>query len=85
MAFVASDRVDALARAAAGELLGPTDIAALWHISKSRFYQLERAGVFDLFKVTPAIGRHCFSGARVHRHLQGEVLEPVFGRRRRAS
>lgn len=76
------DRAAALARAAAGELLGPTDIAAIWSIGKSRFYQLLAEGEFDIFKVTPAIGPRCFSGVKVHRYIQGEPLErPLFGRK----
>jgi hypothetical protein len=72
----------AIARAAAGELLGPTDMAAIWRIHKSRFSVLNRAGMFDAFKVKPAIGPKCFSGVLVHRYLQGEpVYEPTFGRK----
>lgn len=80
-----SDRAEVLARAAAGELLGPTDIAAIWRIGRSRFTLLNRRGAFDSFKVRPAIGPRCFSGVKVHRYLSGEaVYEPTFGRKRRA-
>lgn len=83
---VPSDREEALARAARGELLGPMDIAAIWRIGRSRFNALNQQGVFEVFKVRPAIGPRCFSGARVHRYIQGERLEePTFGRKRRAS
>lgn len=73
----------AQARAAAGELLGPTDIAAIFRIRKSRFAILNAQGAFDAFKVKPAIGPKCFSGVLVHRYLCGEpVYEPTFGRKR---
>lgn len=81
-----TDRTAALARAAAGEILGPMDIAAIFDIGRSRFHALNRAGAFECFKLRPAIGPRCFSGAKVHRYIQGERLEePVFGRKRRAS
>lgn len=77
-----STRAEALARAAAGELLGPQDIAAIWRIGRSRFHVLNRRGDFDVFKVKPAIGPRCFSGARVHRYLQAEPPDaPIFGRK----
>jgi hypothetical protein len=73
----------ALARAAAGELLGPADIAAIWRIGHSQFNRLNRAHAFDAFKVKPAIGRMCFSGTLVYRHVNGEPMyEPSFGRKR---
>jgi hypothetical protein len=84
---VVSDRADALARAAAGELLAPMDIAALFRIGPSRFYALNNLGRFDFLKVKPAIGPRCFSGTKVYRYLQGESVEaPVFSRKaQRAS
>jgi hypothetical protein len=73
----------ALAKAAAGELLGPTEMAAIFGIGASRFGQLNRAGAFDAFKVRPAIGPRCYSGVLVHRYVSGEaVYEPTFGRKR---
>ena len=81
---MATDRAEALARAAAGELLTGMDIAGIWGIGPSRFHALNQQGAFDLFKVKPAIGPRCFSGAKVHRYLQGEPIEePIFGRTRR--
>ena len=75
----------ALAKAAAGELLGPTDIAAIWRIKRSRFHALEKAGAFDSFKVKPAIGPKQFSGVLVHKYLAGQPLYiPSFGRKQRA-
>ena len=72
-----------LARAAAGELLGPADISAIWRIGHSQFHRLNKSHAFDAFKVTPAIGPRCFSGTRVHRYVSGEpVYEPTFGRKR---
>ena len=87
---VPTDRTQALARAAAGELLGPMDMASIWGIGPSRFNALNQAGKFDGFKVKPAIGPRCFSGVKVHRYLQGEDIEEtsppgrtVFDRQRR--
>jgi len=78
----AGPRSVALARAAAGELLGPRDIAAIWGFGHSRFAVLNAQGAFDFLKVSPAIGPRCFSGVKVTRYLAGEPLErPVFGRK----
>jgi len=76
-------RRDAMARAAAGELLGPTDMMAIWGLRHSRFGLLLAQGAFDAFKVKPAITPKCFSGVLVSRYLRGEaVYEPTFGRKR---
>ena len=75
----------AIAKAAAGALLGPTDIAAIWRIKHARFAVLNKQGAFEQFKVRPAIGPKCFRGTLVHRYLTGEpVYEPTFGRKRAA-
>jgi hypothetical protein len=77
----------ALAMAAAGELLGASDLAAIFRLGPSRFHQLAKRGAFDLFKTHPPIGPRCYSGVLVHRYVSGEtVYEPSFGRKRhRAS
>jgi hypothetical protein len=82
-----SDRADALARAQAGELLGPMDVAALMGRGPSSFNALNAQGVYDFLKVRPAIGPKCFSGTKVYRYIQGEPMidEPVFGRKRRQA
>jgi hypothetical protein len=72
----------AIARAAAGELLGPADIQAIWRIGRTQFFRLNRLHAFDQFKVFPAVGPKCFSGTRVTRYLAGEALDSSFGRRR---
>ena len=75
----------ALARAAAGELLGPTELAAILRLKKSSFHARAKAGDFDHLKTRPAIGTKCYSGVLITRWLQGEpVYEPSFGRKRRA-
>jgi hypothetical protein len=80
-----SNREEALARAQAGELLGPMDVAALVGKGPSRFNALNQQGKYDFLKVKPAIGPRCFSGAKVYRYVQGEleVEEPIFGRKAR--
>jgi len=73
----------AIARAAAGELLGPTDLAAILHLKKSRFHLLAKTGQFDHLKTKPPIGPKCYSGVLVTKWLAGEVVdEPsrFFGR-----
>jgi hypothetical protein len=81
-----TNRTDALARAAAGELLAPMDIAAIFYIGRSRFGLLNQQGAFDFLKVKPAIGPRCFSGHKVHRYLLGELVEePIFGRKARRA
>jgi hypothetical protein len=75
----------ALARAAAGYLLGPTELAAILRIKRSQFAKLNKQGAFNHLKTRPALGPKCFSGVLVHKFLSGEpVYEPTFGRRRRA-
>jgi hypothetical protein len=73
----------AIARAAAGELLGPADIQAIWRIGRTQFFRLNHLHAFDSFKVFPAVGPKCFSGSRVYRYLTGEALDSSFGRRAR--
>jgi len=73
----------ARARAQTGELLGPTEFAAILQIKKSRFHVLAKAGAFDAFKVRPALGPKCYSGVLITRWLQGEAVAPTFGRSRR--
>lgn len=69
-----------------GPLLNANEMAALWQITKSRFYRLAKTGAFDLFKVTPTISPRCYSKALVARHLAGEPLDRArtFGRKRSA-
>ncbi len=77
------DAGEALARAQAGALLGPTELAAILQIKKSRFHVLAKTGAFDHLKVRPTIGPKCYSGVLITRWLQGEpVYEPTFGRKR---
>jgi hypothetical protein len=78
--------VDALARAQAGELLGPADIMAIFHLSQSAFYRRKARGDFDHLMVRGhTVGTHVFSGVLVHRYVSGEaVYEPTFGRKRGA-
>jgi hypothetical protein len=64
----------AIARAAAGELLGPTDIQAIWRIRRTQFHRLNRMHAFDQFRVHPAVGPKCFSGTLITRYLAGESL-----------
>jgi hypothetical protein len=76
---------DAMARAAAGELLGPRDMAAIFRIRYSRFNALDKQHAWDQFKVRPAIGPRCYSGYLVARYLKGEPLYvPTFGKKRQA-
>jgi hypothetical protein len=72
----------ALARAQAGELLGPADMAAIWRIGPTQFTKLRKQGAFNRFMVKNPIGRCCFSGTLVYRHVCGEAeYVPTFGRR----
>ena len=65
----------AIARAAAGELLGPADIQAIWRIGRTQFHRLNRLHAFDAFRVHPAVGWKCFSGTLITRYLAGEALD----------
>jgi hypothetical protein len=76
---------DAMARAAAGELLGPRDMAAIFKIKYSRFNALDKQHAWDQFKVRPALGPKQYSGVLVTKYLAGEPLyAPTFGRKRAA-
>lgn len=66
---------DAIARAAAGELLGPADMQAIWKISPTHFRRLKRLRLFDSFLVHPPIGVKCYSGILVTRYLAGELID----------
>jgi hypothetical protein len=85
-AIVDSACAAALARAAAGELLGPVDMMAIFHLSQSAYYRHKARGDFNHLLVRgPAIGTHCYSGVLVHRYVSGDaVYEPTFGRKRGA-
>jgi hypothetical protein len=75
-----------LARASAGALLGPADMAVIYGFSLAHFYRLNKQGTFDFLKVRPPLGPKCFSGVLVSRHVSGElVYEPTFGRKRRSA
>lgn len=71
---VTSPARTAIARAAAGELLGPSDIQAIWRIGRSQFHRLNQQKAFDQFRVHPAVGPKCFSGYLITRYLAGESL-----------
>lgn len=76
----------AVDRARTGAIIGPSDMAAIFGYSASRFYELNRLGSFDAFKCTPAIGPRCFSGALVTRYLAGDpIFEATFGKKRMAK
>lgn len=77
------EAAEALTRAQAGALLGPTELAAILQIKKSRFHVLAKTGAFDHLKVRPAIGPRCYSGVLITRWLEGQpVYEPTFGGKR---
>ena len=83
-AIVDSACAAALARAAAGELLGPVDMMAIFHLSSSAYYRHKARGDFNHLLVRgPAIGTHCYSGTLVHKYVTGQVVfEASFGRKR---
>jgi hypothetical protein len=82
--LVESTCAAALARAKAGELLGPADMMAIFHLSSSAYYRRKTRGEFNHLMVRgPAVGTHCYSGVLVHRYVSGDaVYEPTFGRKR---
>jgi hypothetical protein len=77
------NRRDAIARAAAGELLGPADIQAIFAIRKSRYYELEAEHAFDQFRVHPPIGPKCFSGSLITEYLKGKPVYSTAAQRSR--
>jgi len=77
---------DALARARAGQLLGPEEMIALWRVVPSTYYRMRKQGAFDQFLVRGKVGTRarCYSGVLVARYFDGQaVFEPSFGRRSR--
>lgn len=75
----------ALARAAAGSLLSRSELAAILRMSPDRFRISERLGDFARFRVKQPVGKYCYSGVLVHRHVTGDaVYVPTFGRTRSA-
>jgi hypothetical protein len=85
--LVASTCAVALARAKAGELLGPHDLMAIFHLKPSRFYELKQRGEFDRFLVhRPIAGRAAYAGVLVYRHVTGDAVEApsTFSRKRGA-
>jgi hypothetical protein len=74
---------EAIARAKAGELLGPRDMMAIWRIGATQYARMKHRGDFDRLKTQHPIGTRIYSGVLVARFLAGEPLyEPTFGRRR---
>lgn len=70
-----------------GPYLNARELARIFGLTLNAFYKHARAGAYDAFKVTPAIGPRCYSKQIVLRHLAGEdVRRPVgsFGRKRSA-
>jgi hypothetical protein len=76
----------AVEHARTGALISPDEMALIFHYRPSRFYQLNREGAFNAFKVIPAIGARCFSGTLVTRYLAGDpVFASVMSRRTSAG
>jgi hypothetical protein len=81
-------RQRAIDLAHAGLPLSAKEMALIFRMDVSTFHKKAKLGAFDDFRLRPALGTKHFSGARVARHLNGEVLEPParhFGRTRKAS
>jgi hypothetical protein len=75
------------ARAARGELLTPHDMAEIFRMSAGQFSYWAKRGKFESFRVKAAVGRACYSGVLVQRHLNGEEVNAyvsTFGRKRHA-
>lgn len=66
-------------------LIGAAVLAAVFGIGVSQVHKNAKRGLYDAFKVTPALGPKCYSGILLARYLKGEPLYvPTFGRRKRA-
>jgi hypothetical protein len=69
----------AFLKAQRGQPLTPADMMAIYGITRNAFWSHRHE--YDRFKLNPAIGRACYSGVLVYRHLTGQPLyEPTFGR-----
>lgn len=69
----------AFEKARRGQPLTPADMMAIYGTSSTQFWA--HRSEFERFKLNPPIGRACYSGVLVYRHLTGQPLyEPTFGR-----
>lgn len=76
--------LDVMARARAGDLLGPADMMVLFRMSTATFYRCRARGDFDFLKTQHPIGTHIYAGVLVARLLAAEPLyEQTFSRKRR--
>jgi hypothetical protein len=72
---------EAIARAKAGQLLGPRDMMAIWRISHTTYAKMKHRGDFVRLQTQHPIGTRIYSGVLVARLLAGETIyEPTFGR-----
>jgi hypothetical protein len=76
----------ALAKCKDGALLTAADMREIFALGRTRFFELQKLGAFDKFKVKHPVGPARFSGVLVQQHLDGEDVtrQRVFaGSRRR--
>ena len=67
-------------------LIGADVMASVFGIGVSAFYKNAKRGLYDVFKVNPALGPKCYSGILLARYLKGEPLYvPTFGAKRKKS
>lgn len=83
-------RQRAIELAHAGLPLSALEMALIFRETVSTFHKKLNRGVYDAFRLVPTLGDRHFSGARLTRYLNGEILEDVpasrnFGRKRKAS
>lgn len=67
-------------------LVGAEIMAQVFNIGLSAFYKNAKRGLYDVFKVKPALGPQCYSGILLARWLKGESLYlPTFGAKRKRA
>ena len=76
-------RERALALVHAGLPLGVRELALILRKGVSQVHREAKRGVYDDFRLRPALGPKRYSGVLIGRWLRGDVLNPpTFGRKR---
>jgi hypothetical protein len=59
----------------------PADMMRAFRVSRATFYKRLALGWYDIFEILPRRGAPVWSGVKVQRHLNGERVGFVFGRK----
>jgi hypothetical protein len=62
-------------------LLNDTELREVLSIGSAKFYELKRAGKFQMFEVSRPLGQRRYSGTKVKQYIDGESMAVMGGRR----